>query len=112
MRGDIALSLRIHVKLSAMSPRILQLLLTSVSLVGLAFAQSDIGGASLNGTVTDPSGAAVANAKVTAENTITRLTRTTQSSDAGLYSFPHLTAGSYNPTLQAAGFTDGKPKGI
>jgi len=95
-----------------MSPRILELLLTSVSLVGLAFAQSDIGGASLNGTVTDPSGAAVANAKVTAENTITGLTRTTQSSDAGLYSFPHLTVGSYNLTVEAAGFKAAKQTGI
>src|SRR5260370_12623069 len=92
-----------------MSPRILELLLTSVSLVGLAFAQSDIGGASLNGTLTDPSGAAVANAKVTAENTITGLTRTTPSSDARFYSFPHLTVGSYHPTVQAPGFPPAQP---
>src|SRR5260370_34494779 len=112
MRGDIALSLRNHVKLSAMSPRILQLLLTSVSLVGLAFAQSDIGGAGLNGTVTDPSGAAVADGKMTAEHTITGLTRTTQSSDAGLYSFPYLTVGSYILTVEAAGFRAVKQTGI
>jgi hypothetical protein len=48
-----------------MANRILQLILIGVSMAVLATGQSEIGGATLNGTVTDPSGAAVANAKVT-----------------------------------------------
>ena len=66
-----------------------------------SFAQSQIGGASLNGTVTDPSGASVPNAKVTATNTATGLTRTTQTSDSGLYNFTGLPVGAYDLTVDA-----------
>src|SRR5215469_6246393 len=90
----------------------LQLLLTGVSIAALALAQSEIGGATLNGTVIDPSGAAVANAKVTVENTSTGLKRTAQTSDAGLYSFPGIPVGSYNLTVEAAGFRVVKQTGI
>jgi hypothetical protein len=41
-----------------MANRILQLILIGVSMAVLATGQSEIGGATLNGTVTDPSGAA------------------------------------------------------
>ena len=78
----------------------------------LALGQSEIGGATLNGTVTDPSGAAVANAKVTVENTSTRLTRTAQTSDAGLYSFPGIPVGTYNLSVAAPGFRAVKQSGI
>ena len=66
----------------------------------------------MNGTVTDPSGAAVANARLTAENTTTGLARTTQSSDAGLYSFPHLPVGAYSLAVEAPGFKAVKQTGI
>src|SRR5262249_55027046 len=48
-----------------------------------AFAQ-EIGGATLNGTVSDPSGAAITNAKVTATQTSTGVARMTQTSGAGV----------------------------
>jgi len=54
------------------------------------FAQGEIGGASLNGTVTDSSGAAVPGAKVTATNPATGLTRTTTTDQTGLYNFQQL----------------------
>jgi outer membrane receptor protein involved in Fe transport len=70
----------------------------------LAFAQAEIGGATLNGTVTDPTGAAVPSAKVTVASPQTGLSRTTTTTDSGLYSFPQLPAGTYDLTVEANGF--------
>jgi hypothetical protein len=81
-------------------------------LAAACFAQSEIGGASLNGTVTDPSGASVPNAKVTAVNIATGLTRTTQTSDVGLYSFTGLPVGTYDITADAQGFKTVKRTGL
>ncbi|HUJ72998.1 MAG TPA: carboxypeptidase regulatory-like domain-containing protein, partial [Verrucomicrobiae bacterium] len=69
-----------------------------------SFAQIVIGGASLNGTITDPSGAAVPNAKVTVTNTATGLTRITLTSDVGLYNFADLPVGTYDLSTDATGF--------
>jgi outer membrane receptor protein involved in Fe transport len=69
-----------------------------------AFAQSEAGGATLNGTVTDPSGAQVANAKVTAVNKSTGYTRTATTTESGLYSLVRLPAGRYDVTVEFAGF--------
>src|SRR5438105_3205837 len=81
-------------------------------LAATSFAQSQIGGASLNGTVTDPSGASVPNAKVTAANTATGLTRTVQTSDSGLYNFTGLPVGAYDLTVDAQGFKTVKRTGL
>src|SRR5579862_7500639 len=70
----------------------------------LAFSQAEIGSATLNGTVTDPTGAAVPNAKVTVTSPQTGLTRTTTTNDTGLYSFPQLPVGTYDLTVEANGF--------
>ena len=78
----------------------------------LLFAQAEIGGASLNGTVTDASGAAVPGANVTLTNSQTGLTRTTTTNAAGLYSFPQLPVGSYDLTVEAKGFKLSKRTGI
>ena len=64
----------------------------------------EIGGGTLNGTLTDPSAAAIANAKVTATNTATGVARTTQSSDAGVYTLSALPAGVYDVEIAAGGF--------
>jgi hypothetical protein len=66
----------------------------------------------LNGTVTDQSGAAVPNAKVTAANPQTGLSRTTQTTDVGLYSFPRLPVGSYDLTVEVQGFKASKRTGV
>jgi hypothetical protein len=79
---------------------------------GAAYAQSEIGGATLNGTVLDPTGAAVPNAKVSVTNTGTGLTRNTQSNDSGLYTFPRLPVGSYDLAIEAQGFKSSKRTGI
>src|SRR5437660_8422580 len=56
---------------------------------------------SLQGTVTDPSGAALAGATVTARNMDTGLAITTVTTDAGLYSVPNLPPGRYSVSVEA-----------
>ncbi|HEV2912459.1 MAG TPA: TonB-dependent receptor [Pyrinomonadaceae bacterium] len=67
-----------------------------------AFAQSDRG--NITGTVTDPSGALVGNAKVTATNLTTNEVRETTTSDQGSYTLPQLKADPYRVTVEAQGF--------
>ena len=81
-------------------------------LTSVAFGQSSIGGATLNGTVTDPSGAAIAGAKVTVNNSDTGLTRTTATTEAGLYDFPDLPVGTYDLTVEKQGFSSVKRTGV
>src|SRR5579859_8193651 len=56
------------------------------------------------GTVTDPSGAVVAGAKVTVKNTGTGLERTSETSADGSYSLPELPIGTYTVTVVQQGF--------
>lgn len=60
--------------------------------------------ASLGGTITDPSGGAIAAAEVTARNTATGVTYTTKSRAAGEYTFPALPVGTYELTVTKTGF--------
>ncbi len=55
----------------------------------------------IRGTITDPSGAALAGAAVTARNMDTGLSITTASTDAGLYSVPNLPPGRYSVSVEA-----------
>jgi hypothetical protein len=57
----------------------------------------------LSGVVTDPTGALVPQAKITAENTGTGLRQTMQSNDEGWYEFL-LPAGTYRLEVEASGF--------
>ncbi|MCI0391224.1 MAG: TonB-dependent receptor [Acidobacteria bacterium] len=85
------------------------LLLTLFDVVA-AFGQETTG--SIQGVVTDSSGAAVSGAKVEAGggNLIRTLTATTNSS--GFYVFQTLPPGTYSLTVSAAGFTTAKQEGI
>ena len=56
------------------------------------------------GTVTDPNGALVAGAKVTAKNTSTSLERSTISDDAGNYTIAELPIGPYEVRVEQSGF--------
>src|SRR6478609_9366433 len=79
--------------------------------VATAVAQES-GGATINGTVTDPSGALIAGAKITATQPATGAQRSTQTSTAGLYSFSALAAGTYDVTVGASGFKQAKFAGV
>jgi hypothetical protein len=75
--------------------------------VGLAFLTSFAMAQStsqLNGSVTDPSGASVAGAKITLTNPATGLQRTTTSNAAGLYQFVDVPPGDYRLEVNATGF--------
>lgn len=66
------------------------------------------GNAQLNGTVTDPSGATVANAKITVTNTATNATYTAATNQDGFYAVTNLAPGAYELTVEASGFADYK----
>jgi hypothetical protein len=59
---------------------------------------------SVNGTVTDPSGAVVANAKVTATNVDTGVETPTTTNSDGIYNIRFLQIGNYKVTIEAPGF--------
>jgi hypothetical protein len=69
---------------------------------GLAYAQ--ISNATLEGTVTDPSGGVVAGATVSAKNLGTQVTRTTITGSGGEYALPNLPVAHYSVTITLAGF--------
>ena len=64
----------------------------------------ELGTAVLNGDVTDPQGAMVANADVTARDAATGAQRATTSSSAGLFVFNDLLPGLYEVRVEAQGF--------
>lgn len=65
------------------------------------FAQST---GTIRGTVTDPSGAAVANASVQARDTNTGVKRSATTNDIGIFVFPNLSIGTYDLKISASGF--------
>ena len=71
--------------------------------VSVSLAQSGTTGA-LTGTVTDPSGAIIAGATVTATNIGTGQARTDTTNANGSYKFSLLPAGNYSVKISAAGF--------
>ncbi len=70
-----------------------------------AQANAQVAGAgSIQGSVLDPSGAAVPNAVVTLTEQSTQVTLTTKTSSSGTYAFPNINVGSYTLTVVAQGF--------
>ena len=92
--------------------KVFSITLGVVMLTNAAFGQAPVGGATLNGSVTDPSGASVAGAKVTVENASTGLTRNTNTTPDGLYNFPDLPVGTYDLTVEQSGFKSVKRTGV
>lgn len=82
-----------------------------VGLVVLNAAAQQITG-SIRGTVTDPSGAIVQDASVTAKQTETGLTRTTVTDRSGAYILLELPVGHYELITQAKGFQKYVQQGI
>jgi outer membrane receptor protein involved in Fe transport len=66
------------------------------------FAQTSFGG--VNGTVSDPSGAVVAEATVTLVNRATNIEARTRTNSAGYFTFVNVRPGDYTLTVERAGF--------
>ncbi len=76
-----------------------------VLLLGMAVpGWSQVQNASLTGLVSDPSGAVVAGAAVTARDTATNVTYTTKTDSSGYYLLGGLTVGTYAVTVEMTGF--------
>src|SRR5437879_5894244 len=68
--------------------------------------------ASLQGTVMDSGGAAIANAHVQVVEQTTGLTREATTSDQGFYRIPELPPGQYTVTVEAPGFKAAVSKNV
>jgi hypothetical protein len=69
-------------------------------------------GGSLLGTITDPNGAAVPGAKLTATETATGVKQTITTDGRGFYSFQSLPVGRYDVQVNASGFTPLRRTGV
>src|SRR3954471_9304132 len=81
---------------------ILTFCLITLVLIGALYAQGPVG--TLNGTVTDPAGAVVPGATVTATHNDTGVEAKTTSTSSGTYTLPYLPAGTYTIRVNAPGF--------
>jgi len=100
------MSKKLSVKL--FSAVILAMLFSAVQI----FAQSTVTGG-ISGTVTDPQGATVPNASVTATNTGTNQSTTVSTNDDGGYKFPNLQPGTYHvETAAISGFSAAKAENV
>jgi Carboxypeptidase regulatory-like domain len=75
--------------------------LAALACGAVAYAQTE---ASVSGTVTDPTGAHVVAASVTALNTATGIATPATTNDAGVYTMPGLPPGKYTFTAEHPGF--------
>ncbi len=69
---------------------------------GILLAQGERG--TLDGTVTDPSGAVIPGARVAVLNVATGVETTAETTEAGVYRLPYLPPGTYRITVSAPGF--------
>jgi hypothetical protein len=81
-----------------------------LSVTNLSFGQDT--NASLSGTVTDPSNAAIPGAKLTITNQATGFEANGESDAQGEYTFRNLTPGTYNLSISAPNFESTLQKGI
>src|ERR1039457_6935960 len=82
----------------------------SALLCGALFAQETRG--TFSGSVTDPQGASIPNAKITITETQTGVKNSTVSGPTGKYTVPFLSLGTYDIEAEAAGFKKFEQKGL
>ncbi len=91
--------------------RVICILLVLVALCSVAAYGQAVSG-TLLGTVTDVSGASIANAKVSVLESNTGAVRSTTSNESGNYSFPDLPPGVYVVTVEVNGFKKDRRTGV
>src|ERR1700740_1737548 len=89
--------------------RLLAILLLLLTAAGLTYAGVT---ASISGTVTDTSGAAIVGATVTATNVDTGIAATQQTNGQGFYSFQSLPLGKYTEDVEQKGFKTYRQAGV
>ena len=85
---------------------LLAVLTFTLAAASIATAQQTVNNASLGGRVTDPSGAVIVNAEITATQTATSISRSTSTNNDGRFRFPYLPLGAYQVRIHKAGFAD------
>ncbi|MCC6860086.1 MAG: TonB-dependent receptor [Bryobacterales bacterium] len=78
---------------------------------GALWGQSQITTGTIQGTISDPSGAVIPNARVVLKAVETGVQRTVATDEQGRYTAPLLEVGGYEITVSAAGFATGVAKG-
>jgi len=81
------------------------LLILALALILTVPARAQQAGGTILGAVTDPSGAAVGNAKVTIKNVGTGVERSMATNAEGFFVAPNLVPGSYQVRVEATGFS-------
>jgi hypothetical protein len=80
------------------------LLLGFIAIAACPVMMSQVVGATLSGTVADPTDAVIVSAKVSATNLDTGIVRTTATKSDGAYALPNLKPGKYEVTVTSPGF--------
>ena len=75
-------------------------------------AHAQVAGATLSGTVTDPSGASIPQAQVVITNVSTAIARNVTTDSAGFYTAPNLLPGTYEIRATATGFSTQVQRGV
>jgi hypothetical protein len=83
-----------------------------LAFTGALWGQTSLGAGSIQGTVQDPSGAAVLHAQITVTNVATGLVRTAVTDSSGRYTVLSLFDGAYEVQATAPGFKSTLRKGI
>ena len=96
-------------RISAAFPAVVIL---AIAILSASHAYAQVSGATLSGTVTDPSGAAIVDAQVSIGNKATGVTRSVTTDSTGFYSAPNLLPGNYEITVAAKGFSTTKESNL
>src|SRR5271170_2822999 len=78
----------------------------------VSFSIAQVQNGQFTGVVTDPSGAAIANAKITVTNAGTNFADSTTTNQNGLYNLKELPVGTYKITVEASGFKTATNRGV
>jgi hypothetical protein len=95
--------------MSTGNPRFAVLLLIVFS---VSYSPAQVSTAELSGTVTDPTGAVIGQAKITATNADTGVSREASSDSAGNYIMTLLPPDNYNISVEAQGFRRVRENGV
>src|SRR5579875_3626686 len=96
--------------LSSLGTRIV--IASLLATVALGTRAQIAGTGNIQGTVSDPSGAVLPNAVVTATETATDVKHSVNTDAKGLYTFPNINIGTYDLTVTAPGFKSYRQPGI